>query len=182
MRLFIAIDPPEEVRAEVAALCRGIEGARWVPSEQFHVTLRFLGEVGPEMAARIGKSLESVREPAFRVGFAGVGRFPPRRSPRVLWAGLEPEEPPLRLHDEIESRLREIGVAGNGKKFSPHLTLARLREGANTAQTLRWLERWNGFRVGPFLVSLFFLYSSILGPGGAQHRRESSYDLKGLEG
>ena len=180
-RLFVAIDPPSEVRTEIAAVCSGIDGARWVPAAQFHVTLRFLGEVEPEQAGRIASSLESVRHRAFTVAFARAGRFPPRRSPRVIWVGLEPEEPLISLHDGIESALRSAGIAADEKPFSPHLTIARLREDASRGAVERWLETWSAFGAGPFSVSEFSLYSSVLGPAGAQHRKVASYDLKGAE-
>jgi 2'-5' RNA ligase len=176
-RLFVAIDPPDQARAEVAALCRGVEGAKWVSPAQFHVTLRFLGEVESGSPARIATALESARGTAFSVRFAGVGRFPPRRSPRILWVGLQPEEPLLGLHSKIEARLAEAGFPGDGKAFSPHLTLARLRDGASAADAARWLDRGKDFETSPFPVSRFHLYSSVLDPAGARHRREGSYEL-----
>lgn len=179
MRLFIAIDPSDEVRGEIAALCRGLDGARWLPPEQYHVTIRFLGEVDPEARARIAEALGSVREPTFPLRLAGAGRFPPRRAPRVLWIGIEPEERLGSLHSRIERQLSEAGLAAEEKPFSPHLTIARLREGTATPAVEGWLERAREFRAGPFPVSRFFLYSSVLGPGGARHRREREYGLGG---
>lgn len=179
MRLFIAIDPPEEIRGLIASLCRGLDGARWVRPEQFHVTLRFLGEVDTETGRRIGEALASVREPGFSLRFAGAGRFPPRRSPRVLWVGLEPEERLVSLHSRIERGLSEIGFAAEEKPFSPHLTIARLREGVASSDVDEWLGRAGEFRAGPFPVSRFFLYSSVLGSEGARHSREREYELAG---
>lgn len=179
MRLFVAIDPPEEIRQEVAALWRGLGGARWVPAGQLHVTLRFLGEVDPAGAARLLESLESVAEPAFSLLLAGGGRFPPRRQPRVLWIGLEPEERLRTLHSAIERRLEEAGFPSDGKPFSPHLTVARLKEHVHADDVERWLESARGFRAGPFPVSRFCLYSSVLGRDGAAHRKEREYPLAG---
>jgi len=181
MRLFVAIDPPGEIRDRIAAICRGLDGARWFSSEQFHLTLRFLGEVEPESAERIGKSLESVREDAFSVEFAGVGRFPPRRAPRVLWAGLETAPRLARLRESVERALLPAGIAPDERTFSPHLTIARLKDGVSAAAVDGWLERERDFRAGPFAVSAFFLYSSLLGPGGAQHRKLASYGLRAAE-
>ena len=177
MRLFVAIDPPEEIRQAVAALCRGLEGARWVPPGQLHVTLRFLGEVDPSGAARLAGGLGSMAQPSFPLRLAGAGRFPPRRAPRVLWIGLEPEERLGMLHFAIERRLEEAGFPPDAKPFSPHLTVARLRDGAFPAAVDRWIEGARGFRAGPFPVSSFFLYSSVLGRDGAAHRKEKEFPL-----
>ena len=190
MRLFVAIDPPEDVRRRLGALSRGLDGARWVPLDQVHLTLRFLGEVGSEASERIASSLEAVREPRFSLTLAGVGRFPParpkplrrgegpsRRAPRILWAGIEEQPRLTALHDAIEARVREAGLPPEDKLFSPHLTLARLREGTPSDAVELWLERGRAFREGPFAVDRFSLYSSVLAPTGAQHRKERSYEL-----
>ncbi len=176
-RLFVAIDPPDAIRKDLVSLCGGIQEARWVPAPQLHVTLRFLGEVGPEASARCATALEAVREPAFSIAFSGVGRFPPNRPPRVLWTGIEPAQSIGEVHASVESSLRSAGIAPDEKRFSPHLTLARLRENASRAEVCRWLERWESFRSAPVRVSRFFLYSSVLGPDGARHQKERSYDL-----
>ena len=193
LRLFIAVDPPQDIRRQAAALQSGValgHSVRWVPVDQLHLTLKFLGDVEEASGAEIAKSLELVREKDFALELAGVGRFPParpkplrrgegppRRAPRVLWIGLNPQPRLLALHDAIELRLEGLGIEREEKAFSPHLTLARLRDDADAAEVDRWFERGRDFLAGPFPVGRFHLYSSVLGPDGATHERIHSYDL-----
>ena len=175
-RLFVAIDPPDAVRKELGGLRAALNGARWVDTPQLHVTLRFIGDGETES---VGNALALVRFSAFSISFAGVGRFPPRRSPRVLWAGIEPEESLRTLQTKVEAALRGAGIAPDEKPFSPHLTLTRLGDGASPREVEEWLDERKRFRSASFRIAQFFLYSSRLGPGGAQHTRERSYDPGG---
>jgi 2'-5' RNA ligase len=176
-RLFLAIDPPQDVRRQLASLRSGVADARWVSIEQLHLTLKFLGDVEEAAAAEVEKSLDSVRETDFALELSGVGRFPPRRAARVLWAGLKAEPKLLDLHEAIELRLEGLGIEREDQAFSPHLTLARLRDNVRAAEVERWLERGRNFLAGPFPVGRFHLYSSVLGPDGATHERIHSYEL-----
>jgi len=93
LRLFIAIDLPAELRSTVAGLCRGVAGARWVRHEQFHITLRFLGDTAEERLTDLRERLHQVAVPGFSLRLKGAGVFPPpggRKPARVLWLGLDP--------------------------------------------------------------------------------------------
>ena len=127
-RLFVAIDPSAPVRDALARLSHGVPGAKWVAPEQFHLTLRFIGAVEGALYDEIVEALGDVEAPAFRLAFVGVGHFPPRGAPRVLWAGVNDGAAPGRLHDRIEARLRQLGVAPDRRGFAPHVTLARLKQ------------------------------------------------------
>ena len=177
-RLFVAVDLPEAVRERTAELCHGVRGARWTDPDQFHLTLAFLGEVdGPGfVAARDG--LAAVRAEPFELALAGVGHFPPRGRPRVLWAGLDPSEPLLALHRRVVSRLERQGLAPERRRYAPHVTLARLQRPA-LPDVLAFLAAHGTWRLPPFPVDAFQLYSSVLGRRGATHRVEASYPLEG---
>jgi 2'-5' RNA ligase len=178
-RLFVAIDPPPRVREELGKICRGLDNARWTRPEQMHVTLRFLGSLPISLAGTIAAALASVASPPFRVAAASFGVFPSFRSPRVLWAGLDPPEPLRDLARAIEQELARTGaVEPDEKPFSPHLTLARLN-GTRAATVRSWMESRDGFAVEPWEVSEFFLYASRLTPGGAVHTRVDAWALDG---
>jgi len=175
-RLFVAIDFPEAVRARLATLAGGVPGARWVPAEQLHLTLRFIGEVDRGRLDDIAEALAAIDARGFAVRVKGVGHFPPRGAPRVLWAGIEDGAGPARLHGKIEAALARLGVARDRRKFFPHVTLARLR-GAPLGRVRDFLALHAGFASEPVAISAFHLYSSLLGTGGAVHRIEASYAL-----
>lgn len=178
MRLFVALDPPESVRREVGKISRDVRGARWTPTHQIHLTLRFIGEADEERFRRIRESLFAVRREPFPLRLQGVGRFPPRGAPRILWAGVDPEEPVRELSEKIERALQGAGVDPESRPVSPHLTLARLRD-ARPRDADEFLERGQSFRTEAFSVGEFFLYSSVLAPQGATHVREATYSLTG---
>ena len=177
MRLFVAIDPPESVRRQLREICRGVPGAKWTRPNQLHLTLRFLGEATREVFVRIGGALAGVDRDPFSLRFRGVGRFPPRGSPRVLWAGIEPEDPLRRLHAGVEEALLGAGVERDRRPFSPHLTLARLRD-ARFGDAEGFLEQGRSFGTAEFPVEEFSLYSSVLAPEGATHTRERAFPLR----
>ena len=177
-RLFVAIDFPEAVRERLATLAGGVPGARWVPAEQIHLTLRFIGEVDRGRFDDIAEALAGIDARGFPARVKGVGHFPPRGAPRVLWAGIEDGAGPTHLHGKIEAVLARLGVAPDRRKFHPHVTLARLR-GAPLGRVRDFLAMHAGFASEPVAVSTFHLYSSLLGAGGAIHRIEASYALLG---
>ncbi len=175
-RLFVAIDLPDEVKEKIASLAGSVPGGRWVPSEQLHLTLRFIGEVDEESFGAIKSALEGVRGVPFAMTLVGVGHFPPGRHPRVLWVGIEPCAPLLELQQRVEAVLANAGIMRDERKFSPHITIARLKE--TPAETVAaFEERHAAFRIGPIAVAECHLYSSSLTRTGAIHTREASYPL-----
>ena len=175
-RLFVAIDFPEAVDRLLKALCSGLPGARWLPAGQFHLTLRFIGTVDGGVFADIARGLCDVACPAFSLKLDGVGHFPPRGRPRVLWAGVEADKALARLHGQIENRLRHMGIEPEGRKFAPHITLARLK-GTPVRRLGDYIVAHGDFITETIRVSEFHLYSSILGAKGALHVIEASYPL-----
>lgn len=176
-RLFVAIDLPPEVKAIVAGLSRELSGARWVGGEELHLTLRFLGEVDADLFASIKTALAGVAGASFPLGLRGVGHFPPGRHPRVLWVGMETTPPLLRLQRDIELALIGVGVEPDERPFSPHITVARLKD-PQPEQVERFETRHAGLVLPPFQVRTFILYSSVLTRQGAIHNQEKIYPCR----
>jgi 2'-5' RNA ligase len=176
-RLFVAIDLPEPVKEAVAGIAgRDLAGARRVPREQLHLTLRFIGEADDAMFQTIKRALSGVSGVSFPLILKEVGHFPPGRHPRVLWVGMEESGPLRELQQEIERALIGAGIPPEERKFSPHITLARLRE-TPPAKVAALEEKQHFFIAGPFPVEEFYLYSSNLTHDGAIHKREATYRL-----
>jgi len=177
-RLFVAVPLPEEIKDQLEALCIGLRDARWPRDRQFHVTLRFLGEVEPHRARALEEVLHGVRAEPFELALSGLGHFPPRGKPKVLWAGVAPLEPLADLHRAVGRALRHAGVGPDERKFAAHVTLARLN-GTPLHQLLDYLERNRALRSEPFPVTGFTLFASSLSREGAQHRPVAEYPLFG---
>lgn len=178
-RLFVAIDLPEGVKRQLSSLCFGVPGARWVPEEQIHLTLRFIGEVDGGVFRDIREVLADIRSEPFEIQIKGVGFFPPRKTPRVLWVGVEPHEKVALLRKRVESALVRLGLEPERRKFSPHITLARLRD-TSLSKVTRFLAGNSLFATESFHVREFILYSSELTPKGAIHRQEAIYSLSNV--
>lgn len=181
-RLFIDIALPETVQQALAGLHVGIPGARWTSPGQFHLTLRFLGDVMPAQLADLDLALAGVRAAPFDLELRGVGHFPPRGQPRVLWAGVAPSEALQHLQHRIERAVTRVGIEPEERKFHAHVTLARLEPASRSAAGLRarvaeFLAMHGLFRAGPFPVTAFQSMSSVLRPDGAVHACERGYDL-----
>jgi 2'-5' RNA ligase len=176
-RLFVALAMPEEIALELDALCSGLPGVRWTDADDFHLTLRFIGEVDHSTFYEIGEVLAGISLPPFDLVLKGVGTFPPRGAPHTLWAGVADIEGLAPLKRRIDRTLREVGLDGEKRNFVPHVTLGRVREPIPEARFGAWLTRRALFKSRPFPVSSFNLYSSLTKPEGAEHSIEASYDF-----
>jgi 2'-5' RNA ligase len=176
-RLFTAVDLSDQAREAIGRICAGIPGVKWLDPAQLHLTLRFIGDADSSLFVRIREELSGVEAKAFELSLQGVGRFPPKRDPRVLWVGVERNEALPRLRQSVEQALERCGLEPEGQGFSPHITLARLKD-MPWSPVAAFLERNRLFSTPPFPVSEFHLYSSTLTPRGAIHRREASYPLR----
>jgi 2'-5' RNA ligase len=177
LRLFLAVDLPDLVQHEVAALCTGVNKARWVKPHQLHITLRFMGQTPDHALAGIRDRLASVEVPAFDLALRGAGVFPggsSAKSARVLWLGLEPVEPLVRLKHAIDACLGPDAERA-GQKFSTHLTLARFTEKPDP--TLTWFLARHAYQSALWPVACFKLYQSTLHSSGAVHEVVATYPL-----
>lgn len=176
-RLFVAIDLPEQVKEVVADIAgRELTGARRVPRDQLHLTLRFIGDADEATFQSIKGALGGVKGDSFPLTLKEVGHFPPGRHPRVLWVGMEENAQLRELQQEIELALIGAGIPPEERRFSPHITIARLKE-TPPAKVAALEEREHLFNAGPFPVEEFYLYSSLLTRDGAIHKREATYRL-----
>ncbi len=178
MRLFVALDIPEDLRDDLAILCNGIPGARWVRPENFHITLRFLGEIDGGQADDLHSLLTRIFAPGFELSLRGVGAFGDRSKTRSLWAGVEPNGALNHLRDKIESAAVRAGLHPEPRKFRPHITLARFRGGGSAMPEIQdFITRNALLRSAPFQVDRFTLYQSFLSGEGSIYRAEADYDL-----
>lgn len=171
-RLFVAIDLPEQIKASLAGFARELPAARWVGPEELHLTLRFIGEVDQETFSAIKVALSGISFAAFPITLRGVGHFPPGRRPRVLWIGTDPCDRLIALQQELELALIGAGIPPDERRFSPHITIARLKE-TPPAAVNHFEMQHGGLSCPPFVVSEFILYSSILTQKGAVHTKEA---------
>lgn len=176
MRLFVAVDLPEAIKNELSAICFGVPGARWVPLDQLHLTVRFIGEVDGGLFDDIRSGLDQVEADEFSLTLKGLGHFPPRKDPRVLWVGLEKNDSLCALRKKVDGVLAGCGLAPEKRKFSPHITLARLKK-TPLSRVTQFLAGNALFSLPEFSVSRFYLYSSVLTSKGAVHAVEAEYLL-----
>jgi 2'-5' RNA ligase len=180
-RLFVAIELPLPEREELRRLCHGVPGAKWAELDQLHLTLRFVGEVDGATFDDIAQALAGVRAEAFDIRLEGVGHFPPRGSARNLWVGVASNERLVTLRNRVEAAITGAGLKPDGRKFHPHVTLARLKASPG-ARVARYLAEQAGYRTGPIRVGAFHLFSSHLGQRRATYRIEATYRLEGSPG
>jgi RNA 2',3'-cyclic 3'-phosphodiesterase len=176
-RLFLAIDLPERIIEIMTDTYRALRGVRWIYEQQLHLTLHFFGETSEDRETAIISSLRNVQCDPFSLNLKGAGCFPPRRETRVLWIGLEKSKELLRLHSQIGQCITSCGFTGEHRRFSPHVTVARLN-GVHSDTVARYLAENSLLTSEPFEVNVFHLYRSILGKNGAQYHKEASFYLR----
>jgi len=177
MRLFTALAIPDEVARSLFLIQAGVPGARWQSREQLHLTLRFIGEADGRDAAAIDDALAAIVAPSFTLALKGVGSFG-GKIPRDLWAGAAPNQALSHLQRKIESALQRIGLEPDGRKFTPHITLARLKHSPPGA-VADFLADHALYASTPFAVTAFGLFSSKLTSDGSIYRVEKEYGLTG---
>ena len=176
MRLFAGLDLPDPLRRRLAALAGSLPGARWVPPQNYHLTLRFVGEVQAHDAEEIDHALAAIRARPFELALCGVGIFHRAGTPASLWAGVEPRAPLDRLHAKIETALQRIGLPPYRKRFVAHVSLARVDGIAETALA-SWLQTHNLLRSESVPITRFTLFSSLLGKEQPVYTAEVDYEL-----
>jgi RNA 2',3'-cyclic 3'-phosphodiesterase len=173
-RLFTALEIPADVQQSLTFLRGGVPGARWIDPENYHLTLRFIGDIDDAMAHEIALMLDSVSRMAFDLRIEGLTSFGGNK-PRAIVAAAAPTRQLLELQAEHERLLRRIGLEPEGRKYTPHVTLARLRN-ASSRNVADYLAT-RPYRSQPFRVTRFVLYSSRASTGGGPYIVEASYPL-----
>ena len=175
-RLFVALALPDPVRSQLAALCGGIPGARWVAPENLHITLRFIGEVDGALEADIADGLSGLRAERFTLRLEGVGQFGSGRVVRSVWAGVPRHPALISLQRTVDHLLAREGAAPDRRRFTPHVTLARFGN-ANSRTVADWLAAAGLFRTPPFDVRDVTLFESRIGRHGAWYTPVMSVPL-----
>jgi RNA 2',3'-cyclic 3'-phosphodiesterase len=177
LRLFVGIAFPPELKLRLSLLETGIPGARWVDPGNLHLTLRFIGEVDEGVAADIDEALSHLRARRFTLRLAGTGVFGGNR-PHALWVGVERDPGLVMLRDKVEQALIRIGLEPEGRKFAPHVTLARLRD-PEIAGLHEFLAANAQFRAAPLPVEQFSLIASYPTKSGSIYEDQADYPLPG---
>ena len=176
LRLFVGIGFPPELKLQLSLLCSGIAGAKWVDPGNFHLTLRFIGETGEAVAADIDDALVRVRGRRFTLQLAGAGVFGGNDKPRSLWVSVERSPELVALHDKIERALVHAGLLPEMRKFSPHVTLARLHRPA-LDKLSGFLATHAQFRAVPLPVEGFSLIASFQTKARSIYEDQADYAL-----
>ena len=176
IRLFAALSLPDDLRARLAALGGGIDGARWVGLENLHITLRYIGEVSEPVADEIVYALGAVRAEPFSVTLVGAGHFESRGRPRAVWVGVKESADLVALHDQINRALIRSGLPPEGRKYTPHITIGWLKD-ARHSRVPRWLETNGAFFAPAFEIFDFILYESRIGRKGSSYLPIVQYPL-----
>jgi RNA 2',3'-cyclic 3'-phosphodiesterase len=174
-RLFTGVEIPSDIGQALASLRGGIPGARWIDPGNYHLTLRFIGDVDDVTAHEVASTLERVKRNAFELHLDGVMSFGGRK-PRAVIAAVAPAQPLLEVQAEHERLMQRIGLEPEGRKYTPHVTLARLRD-SSSWEVADYLSARGYFRTSPFRVSRFVLFSSRASVGGGPYVVEASYPL-----
>ncbi len=180
MRLFVAVDVPDETRRALHAVIEGFSavcrGARWVRPEGVHITLKFIGHVEEANLAVIQEKLSGVhREKTIDMAFRQFGFFPNEKRPRVLYVGIDAGEELGALAGEIETRLEPLGIAKEARAFQPHLTLARFKSNEGLPELRKKIASLPAQDFGGGAAAEFHLYQSVLQSGGAVYTKLSTY-------
>jgi len=187
IRCFIAIHLPSEIQAQIsdfiADLKKYSNDVRWVKAKNIHLTLKFLGEIDSKRVNSVKECLYPIGNefPPFNLSISGSGCFPNKKRPRVFWLGMEQgkDNPLFGVNKWIENQLSKLGFEKEKRRFSPHLTLGRVRTKppVNFSGLFTFLEN-NPFTPAKFLVRDIFFMQSSLKPTGAEYRVIEKYPLK----
>ncbi|KAF0118365.1 MAG: 2'-5' RNA ligase [Rhodospirillaceae bacterium] len=164
------------MRDRLHTLACGLPGARWIESLFYHVTVRFIGAVPEDVAEDIHAALLAVRGEVFTLEISGLGTFGHGRRLHSLWVGIRPDPALLTLRDKVERAVTRAGLAPDSHRYTPHVTLARLKE-APSMRVQNVLAGNALFQTGPFTVDRFILYSSTLSRSGAVYTPVAEYAL-----
>jgi len=174
-RLFTGLEIPAEIAQTLSSLRGGLPGARWIDPENYHVTLRFIGDIDGTAANEIASMLFRVNRKPFEVAVQGLSSFGGKK-PRAVVANIAPSRPLIELQAELERMMQRIGLDPEGRKFTPHVTLARLRD-SSSRQVAEYLAARGHYRSSAFEVSRFVLFSSRASVGGGPYVVEETYPL-----
>lgn len=176
-RLFTAIEIGRDAALSLSLLRGGLPCARWIEPESYHLTLRFAGDIEGRVADEIVAGLDRIERAPFQLSLLGLGAFGSKK-PHSLYAGVAPCEALDTLQADVDRVMRRVGLPSDQRRFTPHVTLARLRN-PKAEEVATYLARRGDFRTLPFPVSRFALFSSRDSIGGGPYVLEEAFELKG---
>jgi len=172
-RLFTGIELPEDIVRRLSMLRAGLNGAIWIDPDNYHITMRFVGDITDAQASHFADALADIRFDSFDLELSGLGSFGGNK-PRSLWAAVK-QSPALQLLQKAHERAaRFAGLPPETRNFVPHITLARLRNVSPYAAA-EYLAGHGGFFAPPFSVGRFVLFSSRPNQGGGPYLVEEGY-------
>ncbi|ADY65592.1 MULTISPECIES: RNA 2',3'-cyclic phosphodiesterase [Rhizobium/Agrobacterium group] len=174
-RLFIALEIPRNAAMSLSLLRGGLPGARWIDVENYHITLRFIGDIDGRTADEVVDRLDRIDRPEFQLSLNGMGSFGSKK-PHSIWAGVSPSPEMNALQAEVERICQRIGLPPDPRKFMPHVTLARLRS-SRLDDVVQYLSGRGNFRTSAFTVGRFVLMSSKESVGGGPYIVEEVFPL-----
>jgi 2'-5' RNA ligase len=184
VRLFVALDLPDQVRHSIAELIAKLQpksrGARWIKPQNLHITLKFIGYVGNEKLSPIQTTLLSicVAQPV-ELHFRGMGFFPNEHRPRAFWWGIAASPNLAELAANIDRALVPLGIEAETRPFTPHLTLARFKSNEGIREVVQAATDMKSTDFGAAIETNFHLYESLLKSTGAQYNRVASFPFVG---
>lgn len=174
-RLFTALEIPQAAAMSLSFLRGGLPSARWIDPENYHITLRFIGDIDARLADEIVATLDRIDRTRFTVQLKGVGAFGSRK-PHSIYAGVVASPALDELQGEIDRILRRLGLSPDQRKFVPHVTLARLRQ-PKVDEVAHYLAGRGNFSSPPFTVDRFGLFSARDSVGGGPYILEEAFGL-----
>jgi 2'-5' RNA ligase len=184
MRCFIAIELPQDIKESISSLIDKLRhisrGIRWVPVENIHLTIKFLGEVKEDLIPEIEKRLSSIcmNHGSFNIAVHRTGAFPNFKYPNVLWIGTDESEELKGLHKDIDESMSGLGFEKEDRRFSPHFTMGRVRDGKGIESILKDLYTMKDNFFGSMAVNEILLMKSVLKPTGAEYSKIAVFKLE----
>lgn len=179
-RLFTALEIPRNAAMSLSLLRGGLPGARWIDVENYHITLRFIGDIDNRTADEVVDRLDRIDRPEFQIRLDGIGSFGSKK-PHSIWAGVSPNPEMFALQGEIERICQRMGLPADPRKFAPHVTLARLKS-SRVDDVVHYLSGRGNFQTAPFTVGRFVLLSSRDSVGGGPYLTEEIFPLSEVHG
>ena len=172
-RLFAGLSIPDHIAQKLLLLQTNLPKARWRPRENFHITLKFYGEVEHDTAVRLHEALSAIRFEEFEVSLKGAGWFGGKK-PQSVWVGVAPSEPLNKLHLASSKAARIAGLSLEQQRYTPHVTLAYCRT-TPIEPVASWVTPLTDLVTEPFAMESFHLYSSRIGKGPSIYSIEETF-------
>jgi len=174
IRLFVAIDIPDEIALQLVSLQSGLQDCRWSPRDNLHLTLRFLGSLDEPLAEEVDFALAHLKCKPFKVRINELGCFGDAQRARTVWAGAEKSQALTNLHSKVENKVQQLGLEPDKRKYAPHVTLGRLSQGT-PKDAAHWITEKGQFHPLEFEVTRMVLFSTHTTSNGSIYQPERYY-------